>query len=360
MFVQPDSVYRLRILNAASGLTERLSIDGHNLTVVAVDGHPVVPYEVQEIWIYVAQRYDVIVRTLPANSSLSLRNYWIRGRTLEDSPTQHEEVLAVLNYVGKFGALPNSTRENASVILTNDAVLKPAIPIPPPAATRRITITILCNRTIWICYVNGIAFQPPSPPALFSSLAGLDPGMGNVNSQYYALQYGEVVDLVVNAIGDQPHPIHLHGHDFWVMGMGRPLDGNYANQSLNMVDPVLRDTVQLQDHSWAVLRFKADNPGVWAFHCHLEWHLQAGMLLFFEEARDRIPTPPVGFPAYAPWSGSASADGGGVDLRLIDVALILVGAVLLVLLIGMTIGCLWLLKRQRREYHSILLEETSD
>ena len=58
----------------------------------------------------------------------------------------------------------------------------------------------------------------------------------------------------------------------------------------------MRDTVQLEQGSWVVICFVADNPGTWVFHCHIEWHLEVGMLLFIEEAVDRIPDPPATFP----------------------------------------------------------------
>lgn len=29
---------------------------------------------------------------------------------------------------------------------------------------------------------------------------------------------------------------------------------------------------------WVVIRFVANNPGVWPIHCHIEWHLKMGML----------------------------------------------------------------------------------
>lgn len=31
-------------------------------------------------------------------------------------------------------------------------------------------------------------------------------------------------------------------------------------------------------------RFVADNPGVWAFHCHIDWHLSAGFFATMVEA----------------------------------------------------------------------------
>lgn len=49
-----------------------------------------------------------------------------------------------------------------------------------------------------------------------------------------------------------------------------PLEEGQAN-------PVRRDTVQVQSGTSATLRFRADNPGAWFFHCHIEWHLEAGL-----------------------------------------------------------------------------------
>lgn len=33
-----------------------------------------------------------------------------------------------------------------------------------------------------------------------------------------------------------------------------------------------------------VLRFRADNPGVWLFHCHIEWHVDSGLIATIVEA----------------------------------------------------------------------------
>jgi len=45
-----------------------------------------------------------------------------------------------------------------------------------------------------------------------------------------------------------------------------------------------RDTVQVPAGSSATLRLTADNPGVWLLHCHIEWHLEAGLAVFLVEA----------------------------------------------------------------------------
>ena len=39
-----------------------------------------------------------------------------------------------------------------------------------------------------------------------------------------------------------------------------------------------RDTVLVRPNGNLVLRFRADNPGVWLFHCHIEWHVASGLV----------------------------------------------------------------------------------
>ena len=49
----------------------------------------------------------------------------------------------------------------------------------------------------------------------------------------------------------------------------------------NLVNPVLRDTVNHWPESWTAVRVILDNPGVWFFHCHIAAHLEMGMALTF-------------------------------------------------------------------------------
>lgn len=64
----------------------------------------------------------------------------------------------------------------------------------------------------------------------------------------------------------QAHPIHLHGHDFWVLGSG---DGTYeANETtLQTVAAPRRDVAMLPADGWLAIAWKTDNPGAWIIHC---------------------------------------------------------------------------------------------
>ena len=61
------------------------------------------------------------------------------------------------------------------------------------------------------------------------------------------------------------HPIHLHGHFFELVN-GAPADRQ-----------PLKHTVNLQPGGSAQFDLTADEPGDWAFHCHLLYHMHAGM-----------------------------------------------------------------------------------
>jgi hypothetical protein len=86
------------------------------------------------------------------------------------------------------------------------------------------------------------------------------------------------------------HPIHIHGHKFWVLGSG---EGYFKDSPLNLIDPIYRDTVDVPKNGWLVVRFKSDNPGVWLLHCHVEWHAVTGMAIVFNEAFERIVVPDI-------------------------------------------------------------------
>ena len=50
----------------------------------------------------------------------------------------------------------------------------------------------------------------------------------------------------------------------------------------NFDRPPLKDTIDVPSGGYTILRFIADNDGVWMFHCHTEWHLEMGMSLLFK------------------------------------------------------------------------------
>lgn len=103
------------------------------------------------------------------------------------------------------------------------------------------------------------------------------------------------------------HPIHLHGHAFWILFEGKALlntttgwpinnafiqcddDGcfepHYRNgvlPPLNFRNPPQKDTLPVPPGGFAHVRIRTNNPGAWPNHCHLENHLPTMMLEWHE------------------------------------------------------------------------------
>lgn len=101
----------------------------------------------------------------------------------------------------------------------------------------------------------------------------------------------ETVDIILQNMDENSHPFHLHGTRMWVLGQGHGYFPGYEAFGLlpegkGLIDranstvirnPLKRDTITVENFGWVLLRFVADNPGVWLFHCHVIWHSEAGM-----------------------------------------------------------------------------------
>lgn len=91
--------------------------------------------------------------------------------------------------------------------------------------------------------------------------------------------------------------MHLHGHDFAVLGQnqGSTFSVNDVS-SLNFQNPIRRDTVLLFGTGaptapvpgWTVIGFQTNNPGAWVMHCHIIWHADGGMGMQFIERPGEI------------------------------------------------------------------------
>jgi laccase len=127
---------------------------------------------------------------------------------------------------------------------------------------------------------------PEKPPHVFD-FTGVNSLTENMNSEFgtklLAVPYGTKLEIVLQDTGFmnlENHPIHLHGHNFFVVGRGF---GNFDEKKdptrYNLVDPPERNTVGVPVGGWAAIRINADNPGVWFIHCHLEEHTTWGLAM---------------------------------------------------------------------------------
>jgi len=97
--------------------------------------------------------------------------------------------------------------------------------------------------------------------------------------------------VVINNHHIASHPWHLHGHTFWVLGTGDAQAGDYVESRDGpklKLNGVRRDTTHTNSQSWTVIRYVADNPGAWLFHCHINWHLDIGLAAVFVEGESEL------------------------------------------------------------------------
>lgn len=117
--------------------------------------------------------------------------------------------------------------------------------------------------------------------------------MTSKSTKVKSLKFNATVEIVMQntaLIGIENHPIHLHGFNFYVLAQGF---GNFNrtrdSKKFNFVNPQKRNTIGVPVGGWAVVRFRANNPGVWLMHCHLDVHLPWGLATAF--VVDNGPTP---------------------------------------------------------------------
>lgn len=139
---------------------------------------------------------------------------------------------------------------------------------------------MLCSRilTAFSAFFSDSTYVIPKVPTIYSVMtlgdAATNAAVYGANSNAYVLNRGQVVEIIINSEDPGKHPFHLHGHNFQIIERsledGGSLPANVTDDGTPDF-PIRRDTISVWPNGNARLRFVADNPGVWLFHCHIEW-----------------------------------------------------------------------------------------
>ncbi|THH03129.1 hypothetical protein EW145_g6506 [Phellinidium pouzarii] len=276
---QPGKRHRFRIISTSCLPTYQFSIDQHNLTIIETDGTETHPNTVDVITVEPGQRYSVIV-----TADKPVDNYWIRSIPVggDGNPTTDGGVnSAILRYDGAQDTDPNSTAV-ANPVSMNEAnivpLVNPGAPGEPFPGGADVNINLLVGKdpVSGNFTINNVAFIPPSMPVLLQVLSGaVSAGSVMPNASVYSLPPNKTVE--VSFPGAFPHPMHLHGHNFDVVRVA-------GSSTYNYVNPIRRDVVSIGGPTDNVtFRFVTNNPGPWFLHCHIDWHLEAGLAIVFAE-----------------------------------------------------------------------------
>lgn len=140
-------------------------------------------------------------------------------------------------------------------------------------------------------WFNNITYVSPKVPTLYTALdaprdVAMNPVIYGESTNPFVLEHNEVVEIILNNNDPGKHPFHLHGHNFQLVHRSEEEEGPYTAEQ--MADfprvPMRRDTVLANPNGNIVMRFRADNPGAWLFHCHIEWHMDSGLVATIVEA----------------------------------------------------------------------------
>jgi FtsP/CotA-like multicopper oxidase with cupredoxin domain len=237
--VEPGGTVRLRVINAAAMSNFHIELGSRDGELIAVDGHDVMPVKGRSFPIAVAQRLDIRL-TIPNEAAA----HPILAR-VEGEARQTGIILAAGRAI--VTRIPEVT-DKASPALTLD--LEKWLSARRPLADRRIdrthTLDLSGNMNGYRWSINDVAWTEQTPPL--------------------PVREGERVALVFVNQTMMPHPMHLHGHVFQVVA----IDGHrFAGAK--------RDTVLVPPKTSVTVAFDADNPGWWALHCHMLYHMEAGM-----------------------------------------------------------------------------------
>lgn len=146
-----------------------------------------------------------------------------------------------------------------------------------------------------MCFNNQTYVQQKTPTLYTAATVGeanTDPDVYGAVLPFI-VEYGDVVELIVNNLDPALHPFHLHGHQFQVVDRPASGSGSWTGFSSSNPTPPRRDVVAINGGSHAVLRFVADNPGVFLFHCHIEWHVEMGLTATLIEAPEKLHGYPI-------------------------------------------------------------------
>jgi FtsP/CotA-like multicopper oxidase with cupredoxin domain len=300
--VAPGKRYRLRLINT-SGLTHYIfSIDNHPLKIIEADGIYSRPLVVNKLPVAIGQRYSVII-----DANKKVDNYWMRAtidnrciptinNTINADSAINYNVTGILRYEGADFNYPRSTEfsDNVDTCLgLGSNRLKMLYPeqLPGPV-TNKILFNITFgqdDRNIARSFINNSSFVVHDSRPTLEQIVTNNVPLNQFDSDQNLYPYdnpGGTVDLTVLNANGGIHPFHMHGHVFYVLGTG---PGLVVDESkLNFADPFPRDVFTLNSTSWSVFRYKADNPGIWSIHCHIEWHVEMGMVAQLVELPSEI------------------------------------------------------------------------
>ena len=238
-YVEKDARILLRIINSAAMSAFHVDMGDIDAQLVAVDGQDINPITERRFPIVAGQRLDLII-DLPGSGKAFPVLFVLEG--------ERKRTGIILAQPNATISRIDETAQNRAPALNLDLEmrLKAKTPLSTRKADRTYALDLTGDMASYVWSINNIVWTQDSPPL--------------------PIVKNERVELILTNRTMMPHPMHLHGHRFQVVEID------------NMrISGAIRDTILVPPKKRVVIAFDADNPGSWAFHCHLAYHMHSGM-----------------------------------------------------------------------------------
>ncbi|ORZ11513.1 Cupredoxin [Absidia repens] len=336
--VAHGKVYRVRVIGALSFSTLGFSVAKHKMTIIEMDGTLIEPYETDYLEVSSGQRYSVLLEANQAPGSsynMDVMPFWITNTTatgrgiLTYQEQESESRLDVAeNFPKDFALTTQQAATDATEFQFPEPVNQWIFQSVKPLEEEKLDFNAKPDRTIvlmpmehlvgemnttrWL--INGRHMPVHETPLLEQLKNDFHAGHNERTSdgfdedlQTYPMKYGEVVDVVIHTTTlinhgiCAGHPWHSHGFVHYPIAHGMGEYNHETDQDLRTYEhPVAKDTTFVYPGTtalapeagipcgWTKVRVFANNPGLWAFHCHITGHMLQGMIVIIEMATDQI------------------------------------------------------------------------
>jgi FtsP/CotA-like multicopper oxidase with cupredoxin domain len=237
--VEKGGRIHLRVINGASSTNFHIDLGQLQGTVVAVDGNAVRPVVGSRFGLAMGQRVDIHLELPQATGAWPVM-------ALREGGAQQTGVILATATAPVRKLAPDATNAAGPISFDLEAQLSALEPLAPrpPDANFMLMLGGTMHPYAWT--INGKSWD---------------------NRQVVKISAGQRVAITLHNLTMMSHPMHLHGHTFYVVGLnGKGFSG------------AQRDTVLVPPMAKVLITFDADNPGRWLFHCHNLYHMEAGMM----------------------------------------------------------------------------------
>jgi len=263
--------YRIRLINHSIDMHFKVVLDGHDFEVIATDFVPIKPFPTKVLSIGIGQRLDVIVE-----AKADVGNYWLHAvpRCAGTGGNALTGIKGIFRYEGAPETDPTGPEPTISDGGVNDCFdhpidkLVPILSLEAGGADHSETFRPGFGNKVWSLGPQSFLTNW-SDPTVEQVLDG-DTEFSGPQTVVKLDEEKKWVYFIINSnVGT--HPIHLHGHDFWVLAQNTTGAFDPAKHVVRTKDAPRRDVAMLPNGGHLVLGFPTDNPGVWLMHCHVSF-----------------------------------------------------------------------------------------